>query len=434
MGSRAHEPGSRAAAVDDGGSPGRAVHLDELPVGRPLARDIRAVGGTATLLAAGRVLTAAHVEAMRRSGVREVVAGGPEVDPGAERSFVSRRVRVTDLASAVRDDVSVSTPVRLDADAISALAHAGVDELEVLVDPAADGAVPAAAVAQPHVGRILGDVLRANRRTSRPETRAQDVRDGRRAAAALDAAIEAVAWSAPAAELLLTSGLRPGFLGPAIETALMVAIAGARRGWDDERLRAASIAGMFADIGMLRLPEAILFKPGALNEEERRVMRAHTERGAATLRTLAAAVSPLAAEVALQHHERIDGTGYPRGLSGDAIHPEAQLVAMSHLYLAATLGRSYRRPLPPSRAFGLIEGMADAAWDAGLVRAFVGGIAPYPVGSLVRLSSGECGVVVATADALRPLVEVRWAADGSVLRPHLVAVGADGVTVAAISD
>ena len=281
--------------------------------------------------------------------------------------------------------------------------------------------------------RIVATALRGNLRATRPESVASDAAVGQQAVAAFDAAIESVSGSAEAVDLLLRSGLRPRFLGPSVETALMVAVIGVRRGWNDERVCRATIAALFADVGMLKLPPESTAKPGALNAEEMRVMRLHPVLGAEMVEPLARTLAPQIGDVSLQHHERIDGGGYPHGLEGHAILEEAQAVGICHLYVAATHERPYRETLPPAKAIALIEGLAGAAWDPRIVRAFVDGVAPYPVGTLVRLSSGDCGVVRPGGAPLRPLVEVRWGADGSTVPPRVLPASTTGTGLSIIA-
>ncbi len=263
-------------------------------------------------------------------------------------------------------------------------------------------------------------VLRGNLRNRRPETIAHDASVGQRAAEALQAALEEVAASNAATELLRRFGLRPGFLGPSMDTALMVAMIGVRRGWEATRLVHATISGLFADIGMLRLPEEALFKPSALNADEVRVMRLHPYVGSMLLEPLAPVLAPQICDVALQHHEHVDGSGYPNGLRASDILEEAQAVGICHLYSAATHVHPYRETLTPAKAMDLVEGLAGRAWDPRVVRAFADGLAMYPVGTLVRLANGESGTVVSGGTPRRPLVEMRWAADGSAIHERLV--------------
>lgn len=283
--------------------------------------------------------------------------------------------------------------------------------------------------------KFLVAALRGHLGTCHPESISGDSVIGQRACEALEVALQKVAATPAAVDLLLSVGMRPSFLGPSADTALMVAVMGSRRGWTDERIVEACISGLFADVGMLRLPDDVAInKPGALSPEEQRMMRLHPALGAEVLEPLAATLGAQLAEIAHQHHERIDGGGYPRGLEGTAILEEAQAVGICHLYLAATRVRSYREALSPAKTLALIEGLAGTAWDPRVVRAFVDGIAPYPIGTLVRLSSGECGTVVRGGEALRPLVEVQWAQDGTTVPPRLVpaSTGSSGLRIVAI--
>lgn len=278
------------------------------------------------------------------------------------------------------------------------------------------------------------EVLRGNLTNRRPETVAHDPAVGQRAAEALQEAVEMIAASVAATELLRRFGLRPRFLGPAMDTALMVAMTGVRRGWDAGRLVQATVSGLFADIGMLRLPEEAGFKPCALNMEEVRVMRLHPYVGSMLLEPLAPALAPRICDVAVQHHERVDGGGYPNGLRAGDILEEAQAVGMCHLFMATTGARPYRETMSPAAAMDVIEGLAGRAWDPRLVRAFADGLALYPVGTLVRLASGESGAVVPGGTPRRPLVELRWAADGTAIHERLVpaSTGDSGLAIVAV--
>jgi hypothetical protein len=119
--------------------------------------------------------------------------------------------------------------------------------------------------------------------------------------------------------------------------------------------------------------------------------------------------------IVLEHHERLDGSGYPAGLKGLAISPLSEIVGIVDMYDAMLSGREGRPSLPPAQAIkelykhGL-KGHCDRGWIERTIRCL--GI--YPVGSLVELSTGERGVVLAVnpVDALRPIVKVIWDAAG----------------------
>lgn len=123
------------------------------------------------------------------------------------------------------------------------------------------------------------------------------------------------------------------------------------------------------DIGLLGVPESILQKPGPLDREERALMQAHTEIGAQLLDLMPDA-GPLR-EVVLSHHERWNGTGYPAGLSGDAIPLTARLFAVCDAFDAMTGQRPYRVPLPREEALAKLGECAGTEFDPGITREFL---------------------------------------------------------------
>ena len=178
-------------------------------------------------------------------------------------------------------------------------------------------------------------------------------------------------------------GLSPAFLGHGMETALLASVTGAALGWEDETLADLALAALLADLGMLMVPEHLRTKPGVVSRLERRELENHPRLGADALQPVAR-VSPLVPLVALQHHERYDGAGYPAGLSRGDIRPGAQVVAVCHRYMAAVSARNYREGIPPYQALELMQALGDALAAQSIVTAFIGAIAIYPVGTQVR--------------------------------------------------
>jgi len=129
------------------------------------------------------------------------------------------------------------------------------------------------------------------------------------------------------------------------------------------------------DIGKVGIPDAVLRKPGTLTDEERRVMQAHTTIGGDTLiavkqRWSEDAFLIMAAEIALAHHERWDGTGYPYGLAGEDIALSARIVAVADVYDALTSERCYKQAMPHEQAASIIRNGAGSHFDPNVVRAF----------------------------------------------------------------
>ena len=135
--------------------------------------------------------------------------------------------------------------------------------------------------------------------------------------------------------------------------------------------RQMSLAATMHDVGKIAVPDAILLKPGALTPEERREMEQHAERGRRILSGSASPVMRLAAEIAGSHHERWDGTGYPQGLTGEAIPLSGRMVAVADVFDALISARSYKPAWSLERARAHLESEAGRHFDPACVAAFL---------------------------------------------------------------
>jgi putative two-component system response regulator len=131
------------------------------------------------------------------------------------------------------------------------------------------------------------------------------------------------------------------------------------------------VASPMHDVGKIGVPDRILLKAGPLTQEERRVMEAHTEMGHRILAGSGVPLLDLAAELALTHHERIDGAGYPRGLAGDEIPVEGRIAAIADVFDALTSDRVYRRAYQPDEAIAMMQAERGTHFDAELLDLFV---------------------------------------------------------------
>ena len=187
--------------------------------------------------------------------------------------------------------------------------------------------------------------------------------------------------------------------------ALMVSLS-RQLGLDEAQTREAGLAGLLHDVGKMAMPIDVLNKPGQLTDDEFAVMRSHPVRGYEMLLE-GGAVPASALDVCLHHHEKIDGSGYPKKLKGDEISLLSRMGAVCDVYDAITSTRPYKNAWDPA---GSIQRMAQwtGHFDPAVFQAFVKSVGIYPVGTLVKLHSGRLAVVVEQSPVrlTAPLVRV----------------------------
>ena len=142
-------------------------------------------------------------------------------------------------------------------------------------------------------------------------------------------------------------------------------------GVDGERAQMLRLAAPMHDIGKLGVPDEVLKKPGQLSAQERAQMQTHPRMGADILGSSDIPLFALAAEVALHHHERWDGNGYPQGLRGEAIPLSGRIVAVVDYFDALTMDRCYRPAFADDRALAMLAEQAGSAFDPEIVAAFL---------------------------------------------------------------
>lgn len=141
-------------------------------------------------------------------------------------------------------------------------------------------------------------------------------------------------------------------------------------GWEDAQCRALELAAPMHDTGKIGIPDAILRKPGPLTPEEWVVMRSHTRIGHKILSRSEAPLFRLAAEIALRHHERWDGTGYPDGLAGEDIPMSARIVAIADVFDALSMRRPYKEPWPLPKVLSTMHASSGTHFDPMLLQRF----------------------------------------------------------------
>ena len=178
-------------------------------------------------------------------------------------------------------------------------------------------------------------------------------------------------------------------------------------------LRDIAMGALLADIGKSHIPLEIVQKKGKLNPEEFARMKKHCQIGYEIL-LHKSNMRPTVANVALQHHEYFNGSGYPKAQAGENIHIFSRYTALADVYDSLTSDRSYKRRLPPLVGLEYLKLGSGTHFDPTCLEEFINHVAPYPAASTVLLSTGESAVVVSNSSKTidRPLVRVLKSQDG----------------------
>jgi HD-GYP domain-containing protein (c-di-GMP phosphodiesterase class II) len=159
-------------------------------------------------------------------------------------------------------------------------------------------------------------------------------------------------------------------------------------------------AGLMQDVGKLKLPSGLVDKRAELTAAEREIVRRHVMHSVEILQA-SQNVSPVLIETVAQHHERFDGSGYPKGLKGNEISMLGAMAGIVDTYAAMTNARPYRAPALPQEVLHQLYGMRGTKFNPELVEKFIQCIGIFPVGSLVELNTREVAIVMAHSQARR---------------------------------
>lgn len=216
--------------------------------------------------------------------------------------------------------------------------------------------------------------------------------------------------------------------------AMMVALA-KQLGLDEAVTRTAGLAGLMHDLGKAAMPMEVLNKPGKLTESEFATIKTHPEEGYRMLLS-GKNVDPMVLDVCLHHHEKTDGSGYPKGLKDTEISLFAKMGAVCDVYDAITSNRPYKAGWDPAESLRKMAEWSNGHFDTHVFQAFVKSLGIYPIGSLVKLTSGRLAVVVEqTSKSLTtPMVKVFFSTKSNLrITPEIVDLSAPGTTEKIVS-
>lgn len=187
-----------------------------------------------------------------------------------------------------------------------------------------------------------------------------------------------------------------------LNLAALGVLLGKTLGMEDPELEHLGLAGMLHDVGKCKLPGGLINKPGPLTPAEFEHMKHHSRLGYDHLAAHPQGIPDSVLRAVLEHHERLDGTGYPQGLRGEAIHPYSSIISLVDIYDALTSDRAYRASISPHLAMRTLFNLRAQALPVDVVDSFIKRLGVYPAFSVVQLRNG-CYAVVMRQTPGRPL-------------------------------
>ncbi|MDD2510798.1 MAG: HD-GYP domain-containing protein [Syntrophomonas sp.] len=204
-----------------------------------------------------------------------------------------------------------------------------------------------------------------------------------------------------------------------VNVGVLSIMSGVSLNYERSQLKELGVGALLHDIGKIKINKNILNKPDDLSREEFAEIKQHAGLGFDILRKHNV-LSLLSAHIAFQHHERWDGQGYPRQLSGEEIHEYARIVAVADVYDALVADRPYRPAYSVTQAISILKRMTGLFFDPQCVKAFLNNIAIYPLGSLLELNTGElCMVIdINRKSPAQPVVRMLYDRNWKLLTPY----------------
>ena len=190
-----------------------------------------------------------------------------------------------------------------------------------------------------------------------------------------------------------------------VNCAIYMAIFARHLGFDKELTEELCLGGFLMDTGMATIPDDLLQKGGKLHTDDQQLVKMHVDFGV-ELVSQEENISDVVLSVIQNHHERLDGSGYPDGKKGEQINTYGRMAAIIDSYDAMTSDRPYRKGMTPTAALKKLLADASGKYDPSLVQQFIRCIGVHPVGSLVRLKSGKLGIIIKAnkEDPVKPMV------------------------------
>nr|WP_315409458.1 HD-GYP domain-containing protein [uncultured Selenomonas sp.] len=202
-----------------------------------------------------------------------------------------------------------------------------------------------------------------------------------------------------------------------VNVAVLSTMLGDLCGYSKRKLQIITLGGLLHDIGKLAVPTPILNKSGSLTAGEFKIIRRHPSEGRKILKELTSPIASILAIIAVQHHEHLDGSGYPYHVRGKSIHPYSRITAIADVYDALTSVRPYKRAYKPNVVYRMMMQNSTGHFDMDRLRLFFDNVAIYPVGTVMKTQLGYAIVKkVVFGHTLAPVVIVFADKNGNLLK------------------
>jgi HD-GYP domain-containing protein (c-di-GMP phosphodiesterase class II) len=364
----------------------KKIRIEELAIGMVVEKMDRSWLEHPFLTNRKKITSLSHIERLREYHITEVYINtdiGDDVAPADDDPPGEAAIELVEQLAEPHDGppplpVNLSVPLK--------------EEIPFQVE------VEAAKVAQQEAHSVVNEVL-------------QEVRMGKsiesgRAGKAVNLMIDSIFRNMDAlASLTRIKGYDEYTFVHSVNVCVLSLTLGRQLGLDREELQSLGMGALLHDAGKMKVPAAILNKPGKLTDAEFAEMKRHTIYSAEVLERTEG-ITEESKAVALQHHERFGGTGYPGGLAGDSINRCAQIAAIADTYDAMTTTRVYSRPMTPPDGIRRIFELSKTDFNPVFAQRFIQCLGIYPIGTAVQLDSSEIGIVVTVnhEKVLRPKV------------------------------